>query len=239
MKRIFLTFFILVSLLSSAQEYKTDFKKSVAFYKNAKNLSMTVSVTSFDNAKDKSGTSLGTGKMYRSEKKYYSNFMNAEIIDDGTKVLMIDHNGKRVSLFPDHSMITNIPVMDKEMDSLLKSSDSVVYVGKKDGGIQYTCHGKSEDLIQKYNITLDAKDYHVVKIEYFYNQKNKDFEIEQYKQIVTYTSVSTQKLTDVEKFKMDSHVSVKEGEYVLNGKYKGYKLRVMDKKKVVNKYIKG
>jgi hypothetical protein len=38
---------------------------------------------------------------------------------------------------------------------------------------------------------------------------------------------------------MDCHVSVIEGEYVLNGKYKGYKLRVMDKKKVVNKYIKG
>jgi hypothetical protein len=239
MYKIFLALFIFNSFASGAQDYKSDFKKSIKFYSSATDLSMSVNVKTFESSNDKTGTSLGSGKMYRSSKKYYSNFMNTEIIDDGNKVLMIDHADKQASYYPDHSIIGNIPVIDKDMDSLLKSADSVIYIGAKEGGIQYTCYGKKEDLISKYNITFSSKDYHVSKIEYFYNQKNKDFEIEQYKLIVNYTSVSTSKVTETEKFKLENYISSNDKGYVLKSKYSGYKLQVTDKKKVLNKYIKG
>jgi hypothetical protein len=234
---LLLCFLLSINLL--AQNYKADFKKIAKFYSDADNLSMSVSVKSYSSSSDKTGKLLSNGNMIKSGTKYYSSFMNTEIIDDGKSVLIINHESKSADYFPENSIMSNIPKMDKDIDSLLKASDSIVYNGKKEGGLSYTCYGDKNDIINKYNMIIDEKDYHIVKIEFYYNQFNEFYEIDQYKMIVNYSNVSTTSKTDTKKINTSNYIVVKGNSYKLIGNNAGYKVSVSEKKKIVNKYIKG
>lgn len=214
-----------VSCAMYAQDHKADFLKARNFYRNSANLTMKVSVRGFASASDNKGYSLGTGVMHKSDKKYYSKFMHSEMLDDGKRILVIDHEQKQAVFSSGQSVVKAGSKMDESIDTLFSVSDSIKFIEKKDGIAVYQCFMK-KGMISYYKISIQSSTGHLKRIEYVY-RSNPDYDMDIYKVIVDYTEISPQK--PVFPAAIDDYISEKSGKYILKGKIAGYRFEELKK----------
>lgn len=219
-------------LNASAQDFKSDFKKSGEFYKNNTNLSMKVSVKGYESKADLKGKLISTGNMYRSGTKYYSEVMNSEMICDGKSMLLIDHDAKQVIYKP---VSGNSDVSSNEsIDSLLSKKKGITYKGTSGNLLEYVIASPGEIIIQT-TIFIDKSTFSIKKINYLYNQNSDEYENELYKVEVEYSSISTAKPSD-DKFKLSSLVEKKGKSYSGKGKIKDYQITELNANENYIKY---
>lgn len=175
---------------------------------------------------------MGTGVMYKSEKKYYSSFMNTEMIDDGKSMLILDHEAKQVVYAPDRSAMKNSKKMSEVIDTLVSDTKNIKFIEKKDDRVIYECT-LDKGIISSYKIFIQPSTGHLKRIEYIYRNDHPDYDIDIYKVVVNYTGISTKKPSW--SYNISNYLEQKSGKYILKGKVSGYKLEQLVK---TNPYLK-
>jgi len=217
---------MMISSIVYSQDYKSDFLKVQNFYRNASNLSMKVNVHAYSSESDKNGYSMGTGVMYKSEKKYYSNFMNTEMIDDGKSMLILDHEAKQAVYAPDRSAMKNRKNMSEVIDTLVSGTKNIKFIEKKDDRVIYECT-IDQGIISSYKIFIQPSTGHFKRIEYIYRNDHPDYDVDIYKVVVNYTEIFTKKPSY--SFSISNYLEQKAGKYILKGKVSGYQLEQLAK----------
>lgn len=236
------TLIMLCVFLVKAQDYKADFAKAMAIYKE-KAYEVQMEYSFFPTYTAEVPLEKETIGMKRKGEKFYANQFGIQTLCDEKYLLIIDDETKTIAIDfyqkPSNKKVD--PKLKAQLDKTIKSLslslglDSVKgkeenykvdFLGIKNGKKQYACTYKSGQY-EKSIITLDAKLGHIVDTKFFYrepmdidNGRKSKVRVE-----INYVKQQANPSFSKEIFDIKKYLEIrKNGEVILADKYKKYTL---------------
>lgn len=216
-----LLFALLLAVNSNAQDARAELKAAGEAFRKYENLNMEVAVYTYE--KQSSPASLvGKGKMSKSEKGYYSRFMNDELISDKNGTVILNHEQKTMHYFDGTNKTKKgfLPQPDS-----LSSADSAVYLGLENGMKHILIYHRNS-FIERTEIYINPATSLLSRIVYYYPPANEDFTADAYKSEVVYEKTSFDKPDD-SLFDKDRYVNKKNNTWIATAAWSKYQLTVV------------
>lgn len=219
-KKCYFILLLVLGIRLNGQDIKQDLMLLQQAYKSAEHLQLKLNL----NGTDAKGNpiSLGTASMSKAKENYHSKALNDEMIANEQGTLIIDHEEKSINFFPSKKEEFNAVELD--LEDLLASSDSIVYLGVNKQGKGYVFY-HANSMIPKTEIRIDQEKHWLTKITYQYYTSGewaspwKSMEI-------TY-STSTNKSPTAAAFSFLTVIKQEGEEWMPTKKYANYHLKVI------------
>jgi hypothetical protein len=139
---------------------------------------------------------------------------------------MIDHERKSIDYYDisvSSKKVKKAQVFNLSMDSLLKSSDSLIsYEGLKDGRKMFSMKSSSGPIKQT-DLFVDPQTNFITKTIYYYADSTEDYELGVYCVVIFYKNISTSKILD-DSFLFNKYVKQQGKSFVGLNTLKNYKV---------------
>lgn len=225
MNRLLAILSLLCFLNSYSQDFKADLKLLADSYEKMANLSMKVNVN-VQYSKNGRFERLGTAKMQKSGVKYYSKFLDDELICDGDQTVIINHADKTVSFLKYSVSIEDSEknqVFNMNIESVFEGADTIIYKQLKSAK-SYTILS-SDNIITSTEIIISSAGL-IQTINYTYMESTQEKDIGMHKVNIEYFDVSKNVLNSL--YNISSVVVAQGGKYKLVDRFKNYKLEVVE-----------
>jgi hypothetical protein len=205
-----------------AQDARAILKAAGEAFRKHENLNMEVAVYTYE--KENSAASLvGKGKMSKSDKGYYSRFMNDELISNKNGTVILNHEQKTMHYFEGENNKAKkgfVPQPDS-----LSAGDSAVYLGMENG-LQHVLIYHRNSYIERTEVFINASTSLLSRIVYYYPPANEEFTADAYKSEVIYEKINFDKANE-SLFEIGRFVDKKNKTWVATAAWSKYALTVV------------
>ena len=203
-----------------AQDLRADIQEMHKSYDEASSLAMKMQVTMYyTNQKE---PQVMEAELYKQHNLYASWVDDITTIINARCALMVNHQTKTMVLgteVPSLKMQGNMGMED--IDKIVSKYDAVNYKGIVEGSKRYEVE-TPKDVIQRTILDLDADDYHINKMVYYYNTTYSEIE----KVEIDYLFFERNKPIKDIHFDEGQYVEKKNNEWVKHTKYAAYDLMI-------------
>lgn len=220
--------FIISFCSISAQDYKTDFEKCKNFYVTS-TLYMEVNSFAYSFENKSKAVNYGSGLMYKNNNINYSKFGDNELLVDSKYMIHVDHKTKEIFVRSrnKYKADKNNPI--NFIDSTMKNKDSVVFLNKTPGSINYVIFSKDK-LFSRTVVSFDEKNFYLKRIEFYYNQRiDENYDSEIYKLVVDYKVVKKEIPENLIQIGASQFVKKSGNKFLPSNKFKNYSLEIIDR----------
>jgi hypothetical protein len=204
---------------------KKELKKINMAYRS-ENLSMDITVLTYKDKNDKTGTALGSGWMRKSGKKYYSKFGKDEMLMNEKGTFIIDNQQKEITFYETENNVIKNPVEIPDIDSVLAEIDSVLYKGE-DGDSKHYCFYDANADIKQTDMYVYKNNSFLKRIVYYYKEDSKEESYDMFKVVIDYKNIKLDKPDDAT-FSEKKYVLIEQGKIKTAPAYKAYKLKISE-----------
>lgn len=229
----FLIFFILLfSVVAFSQTEKAtieELKKIRSAYLQNQQMDFDVEAYSYKDKFDKSPELISKGHVKKSADKYYSHFLDYELMLSGEKALIVDNGEKKMEYYEYKMNKQKTPESFQiNIDSLMANSDSIVMRSPVNGQKHFTIFNQSGEISQT-ELYVNEKTNFVQHILYYYASSNENYEIEVDRVEIYYKNIKTQGV-DEKFFSFDKYFTHNKKQFIPVGQYAAYKFQYYNTK---------
>lgn len=229
-KTIFIVAVLVLTTIYStkAQNAVHELKKIRNAYIVNKHLSFDVEVYSYSTKVDKTADLVSKGCMKKNNDMYYSKFDNYELLINGEKALIVNNEQKSMKYYEYKLDKKKSGDPQANIDSLIMSSDSIVFRGIKNGEKHFTCFSK-QGYVKQTELYVDSQTNLVKRMLYYYVSSTEEYEIDVDRVEIFYKNIET-KVVDEKFFTFTKYFKKEKLNYFSTGKYQGYKMNYYNQK---------
>jgi hypothetical protein len=225
-KGVCICYALTYGVLVYGQNFKDDMQVVQTELSNVKSFHTEMKISVYQNYQSNQPMLVKQSVIDKKGDSYHYKIDNMEYIKNEHSAILIDNNDKSITLNKtkvDHFIMKQFDVLSLNMDSVLKSVDSVAFISNKNGVSLYRLY-TAKNLIIKTDIWIDVNQKSIKKMVYYYDTKKTP---SNNKVILEFENTILNPELNAANFDEKKYIKRYKNKYVLKKEFKNYSLSVV------------